>query len=183
MVNRQKYSLKSSDEAIIYDDNESMKIRTFHLLLWTTGIFSVLAVISEIRGTLMDIQFGDTYFVFSESYVFFVPALFLLVLWLLYLLLDKILYSNALRLFHILITIITLVIFVGSLFVSSDTNMPATTGIEFARWNSYFDATEYARIMQLVIYFFIFGQIIFVLNLMAGLVCRYSGRNVKVGGM
>ena len=160
-----------------------MRRKQGKLLLWTVGVFAILAVVSEIRGTRLDIQIGDTYFVISDSYVFSVPASFVLILWILYRLSDKVLYSKSLKLSHILITIITLMILTGSLFVDGHMQTPASMGVEFSKWNLYVDGGEYIHFVRPVIFVFLFGQIIFVINLIAGLVSRYSRRDVNAGRM
>jgi heme/copper-type cytochrome/quinol oxidase subunit 1 len=125
------------------------------------------------RNSIIDLHFHDTYFVIAHTHIFWLLATLDLFVWVLYLLTNKILYSKVLTWTHVIITILTLAIFAIILFLSNNIlNSKPIRYYDHSNWNSSEMYSTLMKTIAIIILILLFGQIIFVVNLIAGLFRR-----------
>jgi heme/copper-type cytochrome/quinol oxidase subunit 1 len=122
------------------------------------------------KGLATDFHFHDTYFVIAHTHIFWLFAMILLVIWTLYLLVNKILYSKGLTWTHIFITILTSVLLLVIFFSGDDTaNLAPGRYYDFSTWNSSAMIDNHTKTIAITLSILLCGQIIFLINLIAGL--------------
>jgi heme/copper-type cytochrome/quinol oxidase subunit 1 len=97
-------------------------------------------------------------------------AISALVVWVLYLLTAKILLSKTLSWVHIMITILTFAVFI--LISYSGYNLTASTPKRYFDYSTFDTSVKYTRTVTTIAGILLTGQIIFIINLVAGLVNR-----------
>jgi hypothetical protein len=96
-----------------------------------------------------------------------------LFVWTLYLITDKILYSKALTWTHVIITVLTLAFVILILFFANDLYHPTPPRYyDYNNWNSFKAYDMYNNTIANIIAILLIGQIIFIVNLIAGLLKR-----------
>lgn len=122
------------------------------------------------HSATIDLHLHDTYFVIAHTQVFWLLAIIAFFVWALYLLTNKTLYSKKLTWTHVIITILTLFLFVLILFFGESFLNPFPRLYnDFSEWNSSDNYNSYTKTISLSIFVLLWGQIIFVLNLIVGL--------------
>ncbi|MEO9022277.1 MAG: hypothetical protein ABI237_11260 [Ginsengibacter sp.] len=145
--------------------------RPYNLLLLTGLILILTCFFFFNQNTTIDIHLHDTYFVIAHSHFFWLLAIPALMIWTIYLLTNKILYSKALTWVHVIITISTLVLLASTLFMGESLFNPAPKHYyDYSSWNS--SVTTPARIIADTIFILLSGQIIFIINFIAGIFKR-----------
>jgi len=125
------------------------------------------------KSNLIDIHLHDTYFVIAHTHIFWLLAIVAFVVWTIYLLTNKILYSNALTWTHVIITTLTLGLFASTLFFGERFSNPTPRRYyDYSTWNSLDLYSTHAKTFAITIFVLLFGQIIYVINLIAGLFKR-----------
>jgi heme/copper-type cytochrome/quinol oxidase subunit 1 len=150
-----------------------MKQKPYSLLLWT-GLFLVLTSFFILKqNNSVDIHLHDTYFVIAHTHVFWLLAIVALIVWILYLLTNKILYSKALTWTHIIITMLTLLLFALNLFFDNCFINPVPRRYyDYSNWNSFNNYTTLTKAIGISIFVLLLGQFIFVINFIMGLFKR-----------
>ncbi len=122
------------------------------------------------RNSTVDIHFHDIYFIIAHTHVFWLLAILALLLWTLYLLTHKILYSKALTWTHVIITLLTFILFALTLFFGDNFLNPTPRRYyDYSTWNSFETYSKYTKTIAIIIMILLFGQIIYVINFIAGL--------------
>jgi heme/copper-type cytochrome/quinol oxidase subunit 1 len=86
---------------------------------------------------------------------------------------NRILYSKALTWIHVIFTILTLVIFALIVFLGDNILNPEPIRYyKYSNWNSSEMYSTLMKTLAIIILILLFGQIIFVVNLIAGLLKR-----------
>jgi heme/copper-type cytochrome/quinol oxidase subunit 1 len=149
-----------------------LKQSPYHLLL-LTGLVLVLISFFLDQSKTVDIHVHDTYYVIAQGHVFIFFAFIVLVLWFLYLLTKKFLYSKSLTWTHVIITLFPLLFLLFLLNFGSDIINPRPRCyLDYSNWNKF---NAYNRDMRWISYITIallLGQIIFIVNLIIGIVKR-----------
>jgi heme/copper-type cytochrome/quinol oxidase subunit 1 len=150
-----------------------MKQKPYNLLLWT-ALFLVLTSFFILKqNNSVDIHLHDTYFVIAHTHVFWLLAIVALIVWILYLLTNKILYSKALTWTHIIITMLTLLLFALNLFFDNGFINPVPRRYyDYSNWNSFNNYTTLTKAIGISIFVLLLGQFIFVINFIMGLFKR-----------
>jgi heme/copper-type cytochrome/quinol oxidase subunit 1 len=147
-----------------------IKQKPYHLLLLTGIMFFLVSFFVMKKGLVTDFHFHDTYFVIAHTHIFWLFAMILLVIWTLYLLVNKLLYSKGLTWTHIIITILTSALLLFLLFPGDDTaNLAPRRYYDFSTWNSHAMFDNHMKVVAITISILLCGQIIFLINLIAGL--------------
>lgn len=148
-----------------------LKKKPYYLLLYASLILILVSFLKSDRSTTIDLHLHDTYFVIAHTSIFRLLAIPTFFLWTLYLLTDKTLYSKILTWIHVIITILTLILFAWILFFGEGFLNPMPGRYyEFSKWNAH--SVFNSSMNTIVISMFVWGQIIFVINLIAGLFKR-----------
>lgn len=147
----------------------------YNLLL---ALGSMIAIVSFFWKGQMDLHLNDTYFVVSGTVFLWATAIILVGLWLMYLPLDKILYSVVLTWIHVSsILLFTIAVFIGvffydKVFVSSFTNSRTI----FAHMEDY--NRKVRMFFGLPTLLLVLGQLAFAINIVAGAVIVVRRRRV-----
>jgi len=150
-----------------------MKQKPYNLLLWTGVIFVLTSFFVLKNDSTVDIHFHDTYFVVPFKHVFWFLAILALLVWTLYLLTHKILFSKVLTWTHVTITILTLFLISLTLYHGDNiSNMKVRRYYDFSSWNAINAYDQYTKTIGISLSILIFGQIIYIINFAAGLFKR-----------
>jgi len=143
-------------------------IRPYNLFL--PGGLLLLFVSVFIHAKTLDINLHDTYFVISMGYLCWIFCVIQILLWGLYKLFTPILFSIQLIWTHILVTILTLDgIVLFSWWAIEFYNPRPRRYIDYTHWDT-FKTGQYTReVIVLVLTIFILTQLIFVINIIQGL--------------
>jgi heme/copper-type cytochrome/quinol oxidase subunit 1 len=154
-----------------------MKQKPHHLLLCTGVILFLTSFFILKQNNSVDIHLHDTYFVIAHTHVLWLLSIIALSVWTLYLLTNKILYFKALTWAHVIITILTLLLFALTLFFGDSFMNPTPRRYyEYSSWNSFDNYTTFTRAIGITTVVLLFGQFIFVINLIGGLFKRLTKR-------
>ena len=147
-----------------------IKTRPYNLLVWTALIFSFIGLLIAKKENIIDIHLHDTYFVIAENHVFYIMTFLSLLVWTLYFLTKRILYSNVLTWTHVIITILTLSLLAQILYFGHSLPDQPRHYNDFSGGNFYnpFD-TPMQKGIGISLSVLILGQIIFIFNLFVGL--------------
>jgi len=150
-----------------------IKQKPYHLLLLTGLVFVLASFFILKQNNSVDIHLHDTYFVIGHTHILWFLAILALFVWTLYLFTNKILYSKALSWTHIIITILTLLFFALTLFYGDSFMNPTPRRYyEFSNWNSLDNYNTFTKAISLTSFGLLFGQLIFIINFIAGLFKR-----------
>ena len=154
-----------------------IKQKPYHLLL-LTGLVSVLTSFFVLnQNNLVDIHLHDTYFVIAHTHIFWFLTVLALFVMTLYLLTNKILYSKTLIWTHVIVTILTLLLVALTLFFGESFMNPTPRRYyDYSNWNSFNNYTEFTKAIGITIFVLLFGQVIFIINLIAGLLKKQTNR-------
>lgn len=151
-----------------------LKQSPYHLLL-LTGLVLVLTSFFINQNRTIDIHVNDTYYVITQGHVFIFSAFIISVLWALYLVTRKILYSKSLTWIHIIVTLVTLLFLFFLLNFGSNILNPSSRRYLDANNRTTFNMHEqYTRWNVYIMIALIFGQVTFILNLIIGIVKRVT---------
>ncbi len=90
------------------DRSSKLLFKPFHLFL-VFGILSLIAGFFVSDGSI-DIHTHDTYYIISNQVIFWTITAILLLLWMIYLLVERILFSKLLTWMHVLLTITAIIL-------------------------------------------------------------------------
>jgi len=144
-------------------------------LLLLSGLVLVVASFFVGQKETVDIHVHDTYYVIAQGHVLLLFAFIVWVLWFLYLLTRKALYSKSLTWTHVAITLLAILVLIFVLYFNSDT-FPARPRryLDFSGWTSYGQFSRNMRVIAFSIFGLLLGQITFLINLVLGLFKRFT---------
>jgi len=139
-----------------------------------TGILLIATSFFILKGNnTVDLHYHDTYFVIAHTHVFWLLAIGAFVLWTIYLLTEKRLYSKTLSWLHITITILMLLMLAISLYLKQgQSELTPRRYSEYGDWDSFMNLTRYDKILFIAIAFILIAQLFFVFNFIIGLFKR-----------
>ncbi len=154
-----------------------MKQKPYILLLWTGIMLVATSFFILKQANSIDIHIHDTYFVIAHTHVFWLLAILVLFIWALYLITNRILYSKALTWTHLIITTFTILL-IAIIFLFGDRFMNPTPlrYYDYSNWNTLDNYSSLTKTMAVSIFVLLFGQFIFVINLIAGVFKSLSKR-------
>ena len=154
-----------------------IKQKPYHLFLWTGLVLVLTSFFVLKQNNSFDIHIHDTYFVIANTHLFWFLAILALFVWTLYLLTNKILYSKVLTWTHVIITILTLLLFALTLFFGDSFMNPTPRRYyDYSTWNSFDNYTTFTKAIGITIFVLLLGQFIFVINFIVGLFKRLTTR-------
>jgi heme/copper-type cytochrome/quinol oxidase subunit 1 len=155
-----------------------MKEKPFNLFLWAVLILVFTSFFVSKQNNSVDIHLHDTYFVVAHTHVFWLLAVFALMVWTIYLLTGKILFSKALTWIHVVITIVTLLLFALTLFLGDYLMNPIPRRYyDFSNWNFFASLSTFTKAIDITIFVLLIGQSFFVINFILGLFKRLTKPN------
>ena len=155
-----------------------MRFKPYYLFAVAAAILFIVGMF--IPQSTMDIHLHDTYFVFSSRFFFWFLSILLLGYFLLYLATDTMLYSKKLTWIHVVITVVYIIIFIlYSRSFSNNVGMPRRYYDYGNGFNAYFHFQQEARTLRLTTLTFILAQLLYVINLLAGIIKAVSIRHNK----
>jgi heme/copper-type cytochrome/quinol oxidase subunit 1 len=154
----------------------TVKFKVYHFLLIAAILVLILSII--VSNLALDIHMHDTYFIISWTHIYWVLVLALLFFWILYLCMNQFMYSRKLSLIHIILTILTITMIIAILFevIRQPTGlagMPRRYYDYDNRFlNAFYSFGKRLRALSLIAIILTIGQIIFPINLIAGIIKR-----------
>jgi heme/copper-type cytochrome/quinol oxidase subunit 1 len=148
-----------------------MKSQPYNLFFYA-AILLILASFFIKKNQTVDFHVHDTYYVIGKKDVLLVFALIVFILWILYLLFRIILYSVMMTWIHVMVSLVAVVIII--VFISINKYYDLSGFIKYRgrpyirEYNSNVQILTYSAILLFV------AQIVFLINLMAGLIKGYS---------
>jgi cytochrome c oxidase subunit 1 len=134
-----------------------------------TGFVSILSSLFA-SNQLVDFHLNDTYFLIEVTHVFWFLAAFALFFWMIYFLTSKILFSKILTRTHIIITILTFIVFIVTLYFGDNSfNSAPRRYYDYNSWNSFYKYSNYNKAIVITIGVLLMGQIIFLINFAGGI--------------
>lgn len=143
-------------------------------MLLLTGLVLVLTSFFMNQNRTFDIYIHDTYYVINQGHVFLFLAFIISVLWALYLVARKILYSKSLTWIHVIITLVTLLLLFFLLNFGSNILNPSSKRYLDANNQTFNMDEQYTGWIAYIIIALILGQVTFIVNLIIGIVKRVT---------
>ena len=152
-----------------------MKQKSYRLLFVVALILVLSSIFVSNENNSVDIHIHDTYFVIGLGYFFGLLAIIFLFLWMIYLLTNKLLYSEALTRLHVMVSILALVFVVFIVFFGDNFSTPKPRRYYYYRaWRPFGTYTTFTKAMGITISLLFVGQFILIINLIAGLFKRLT---------
>ena len=146
-----------------------MKVRSqpYQLLI---PIFLLILVLSFFKNSneTTDMHFYDTYVVMPVRFILVGFAVFIILLWGVYSLTNKMLLSPVITWVHIVITIIAVITLVGSFFWNGLLYGPAPPR-QYADWSRFDEFVRINKFLSITVLVLVFSQSLYFINLIAGL--------------
>jgi heme/copper-type cytochrome/quinol oxidase subunit 1 len=122
------------------------------------------------QSNSIDFHLHDTYFIVANTHIFWFLGTIAFIIWTLYLVTNKILFSKTLTWIHIIISILTILLLILSLYFRNATlNTTARRYYDFSNWDSLDNYTTFTKVFGKVLLILILGQLLFFINLVMGL--------------
>jgi heme/copper-type cytochrome/quinol oxidase subunit 1 len=148
-----------------------MKQKPYHLLLWIALALVLASFFVFKQNNSVDIHFHDTYFIIAHTHVFWLLAIVALFVWVLYWMTNKLLYSKKLTWVHVVVTVVALLLFACSFLLGNNLMNPTPRRYyEPGNWSAFNDYYTFSNAIGVAILALLFGQVIYILNLLVGLV-------------
>ena len=147
------------------------KQKPYHLLLYTALLLILNSFLVINQNNSVDFHLHDTYFVISNTHIFWLLAILALVIWILYLFTYKILFSKVLIWGHVIISILTILLFLSSLYFRNNILNPIPRKYyDLNDWNTLGIDSIATKFFSIIILILVFGQLLFIINFVIGLV-------------
>lgn len=141
--------------------------KPYNLFLFTSLVLFICSFF--IKEQSQDINLHDTYIVISTSYIFKGLAIIFLLGWMLYKVTNKYLLNIYLTWFHVLTTIVILILFITANFWHDKLLPPAKR--KFVSWQTLEeDQYREMKIYLPIIIIFIAAQVAYITNLLGGII-------------
>jgi heme/copper-type cytochrome/quinol oxidase subunit 1 len=147
-----------------------IKEKPYNLLAITGFILVLLSLIVLSENNVVDFHLHDTYFIVAHTHIFWLFAFILFFLWLLYLCINKLLYTKLLTWLHVIITIVSaisfgLIFYFGNIFLGK--SIPKYHDLSNWQSSDIFNTTTKSLTIIISILFLV--QLFFLANIIFGL--------------
>ncbi|QGW27850.1 hypothetical protein [Phnomibacter ginsenosidimutans] len=151
------------------------RILPHHLLLATAVLLVITATFFSSANSVIDIQMHDTYFIIAHQQLGYILGAFCLMLWVVYLLANRLLFSKLLQWIHLVLTIVPCCLLGLALILdvsNSSTVNPTNTNGNIA-WNNM---EQYADAFAAFIFLLLLAQVLLLIHLLLGLIRKFIRR-------
>jgi heme/copper-type cytochrome/quinol oxidase subunit 1 len=147
--------------------------KPYHLLLITAGVFFLLSFFVMDQYRVTDLHLHDTYFVIAHTHIFWLAAMLLMLIWVLYLLAGKLQWSKMLTWVHVIITVLAFGFWVflitcGHRMIGEQPRRY----YDFSNWNSSAMPDHHVKTLAVVTGILLCVQLVFFINFLGGLFKR-----------
>ena len=150
-----------------------IKLRAHSLILLTGLILVFMSFFAVDKQSTVDIHLHDTYFIIAHIHLFRLLSIIAVIIWILCLLINRFLFSKLLVWTHVIITIVTLLTVAFSLYYID--NILEAGPRRYYDLSSFTSLNTYNKLsaaVPIAITVLLLGQIIFILNIILGLLKR-----------
>lgn len=156
-----------------------MKRKPFNLLFWTGLILILISLLNRQQNKAIDIHLHDIYFVITYTHILWSLIVIALVLWTVYLLTNKLLYSKILTWVHVITTTLALLLLSLTLIFAGSVSAKTPRFYDFSNWNSFTNYSSIVKVVGFAVFVFLVGQVLLVLNLILGVVKRLTRGKIE----
>lgn len=150
-----------------------IKLRPFNLLLIIGIVIAVLSLFKLNSRSTFDIHVHDTYYVIHTTLILLALSIFAVLMWLLYIVTNRILYSKVLTWAHVLFSVSTLSVLVWAVFFGYNIFDPSSRRyIDNHNWTSFNSFQTYSKAITMISFIVVVGQLFYLINLIAGFFSR-----------
>ena len=151
-----------------------IKSRPYNLLLLAGIVFVLSSLFTFNQNSTVDIYLHDTYYIIGRTYILWLLTFLTLFIWALYIMTNKFLLSKALTWVHVIITILTLLLLIGTLFFGYNfTKLTTRRYMDYSNWKSFDAYAKYSKAIAVIVIALFLGQVVYVVNFIGGL---FKGR-------
>jgi len=152
-----------------------LRSRPYHLLLFAGILFVLLSFFTGQNDTT-DIHLHDTYLVIGHAQILWFFAFLALLIWFIYTIINRFLYSRTLAWIHIVITLIALSLLAWTVLFKF--NAMAGAPRRYEDWSAFDAYTKFNQVITTFVLIAMFAQLLFLLNFLIG-VFKSKPANLK----
>lgn len=145
-------------------------LRPYHLVLAAGLLTAFLSLFC--KAETIDVHIHDTYYILGSNHILLVSSVSLLLMWLLYAGVSRILFSNKLVWLHVVITIVTIAFIIAILLWIGFYDK-----LYIVDFSAFGDVPIQYTVLAISFLLLIAGQLLFVVNLVGGIISRQRGKS------
>ncbi len=138
-----------------------LKQKPYNLLLLAGLLVCIISFFTHNSNSTIDLRFHDSYLIIENIYIFWLLAFIILILWTIYFLSKRILFSVILTWIHVISTVVTIFIMFFPL---------NRRYFEYTDWETFYSYDLINSLFEINIFTFFIGQMLFVTHLIWGLI-------------
>jgi cytochrome c oxidase subunit 1 len=140
------------------------------LLLLTGIVFVLSSLFTFNQNSTVDIYLQDTYYIIGRTHILWLLTFLVFFVWTLYILTNRFLLSKALTWAHVIITLLTLLLLIGTLFFGYNfSNLTTRRYVDYSNWKSFDAYAKYSKAIAVIVIALFLGQVVYLINFIGGL--------------